>query len=24
VVVDGKYQSKVNPDKLDRVLRGYK
>jgi NADH-quinone oxidoreductase subunit E len=24
VVVDGKYESKMNPDKLDRVLRGYK
>jgi len=23
-VVDGKYESKMNPDKLDRVLRGYK
>jgi len=24
VVVDGKYESKMNPDKLDRVLRSYK
>jgi len=24
VVVDGKYQSKVSPDKLDRVLKKYK
>jgi NADH:ubiquinone oxidoreductase subunit E len=24
VVVDGKYESRMNPDKLDRVLRGYK
>lgn len=24
VVVDGKYESQVNPDKLDRVLRSYK
>ena len=24
VMVDGKYESKVNADKLDRVLRGYK
>jgi NADH:ubiquinone oxidoreductase subunit E len=24
VVVDGKYESQVNADKLDRVLRGYK
>jgi len=23
-VVDGKYESRMNPDKLDRVLRGYK
>jgi NADH-quinone oxidoreductase subunit E len=24
VVVDGKYESQMNPDKLDRVLRSYK
>jgi NADH-quinone oxidoreductase subunit E len=24
VVVDGKYESQMKPDKLDRVLRGYK
>jgi NADH-quinone oxidoreductase subunit E len=24
VVVDGKYESQMTPDKLDRVLRGYK
>jgi len=24
VVVDGKYESQVNPDKLDRILRTYK
>ena len=24
VVVDGKYESQMNPDKLDRVLKGYK
>jgi hypothetical protein len=24
VVVDGKYESRMNADKLDRVLRGYK
>jgi len=24
VVVDGKYESQMNPDKLDRVLRRYK
>ena len=24
VVVDGKYESQMNPDKLDRVIRGFK